>query len=165
MTTAIAPPVAEILCAEPTAARADSRPAPHRQKVNKVELLKLDKDGLEVLPDIGRYAEAGDEELIPEDDGQRLKWFGLFLRKQTPGHMMMRLRATCGKMNADQWRVVADLSILRSDDPPANPDAVVHDRPGAADLAAAPGGRPNDVADRHGQRPRRLWLSRRGAGA
>jgi ferredoxin-nitrite reductase len=86
-------------------------PAPARRgKLNKFEQMKLDKDGLQVLPDIARYADADDESLIPEDDGQRLKWFGLFLRKQTPGHMMMRLRATCGKMNAAQWRVVADLS-------------------------------------------------------
>ena len=62
------------------------------------------------MPDIEHYAELGDEDQITDDDGQRLKWFGLFLRKQTPGHMMMRLRATCGKMNAAQWRVVADLS-------------------------------------------------------
>ena len=84
--------------------------SPSRAPLNKFERLKREKDGLDVLPDIEHYAEADDEALIPEDDGQRLKWFGLFLRKQTPGHMMMRLRATCGRMNAAQWRVVADLS-------------------------------------------------------
>src|SRR5262249_55467043 len=62
------------------------------------------------LADIERFAETDDESHIGEGDAQRLKWFGLFLRKQTPGHMMMRLRATCGKMNAEQWRVVAELS-------------------------------------------------------
>ena len=110
MSAAIAPPVAENLRAESPAARAKGSLALRHLKLSKVEQLKLEKDGLEVLPDIARYAESGNEELIPEDDGQRLKWFGLFLRKQTPGHMMMRLRATCGKMNAAQWRVVADLS-------------------------------------------------------
>jgi ferredoxin-nitrite reductase len=81
-----------------------------RTRHNKIEKLKLEKDGLKVLHDIERYAELADEDQIAEDDAQRLKWFGLFLRKQTPGRMMMRLRATCGKMNAAQWRVVAELS-------------------------------------------------------
>ena len=81
-----------------------------RAKLNKIEHLKLDKDGLDVLPDIERYAAVGDEREITDDDVQRLKWFGLFVRKQTPGHMMMRLRATCGRMNSRQWRLIAELS-------------------------------------------------------
>ena len=63
-----------------------------------------------MLPDIERYAQLGDESQIDEGDAQRLKWFGLFVRKQTPGHMMMRLRATGGRMNSRQWRLLADLS-------------------------------------------------------
>jgi ferredoxin-nitrite reductase len=63
-----------------------------------------------VLPDIYRYAAAGDWTQISEDDAQRMKWYGLFARKQTPGHFMLRIRSTCGQMNARQWRVIADLS-------------------------------------------------------
>lgn len=107
----LAPPLSADGAAESSAlVRAPDSPPRPQAKLNKVEQLKLDKDGLDVLPDIERYAELNDEEEIADDDGQRLKWFGLFLRKQTPGHMMMRLRSTCGKMNAGQWRVVADLS-------------------------------------------------------
>jgi ferredoxin-nitrite reductase len=79
-------------------------------RINKFERIKLEKDGLDVLPDIERYAEMGDAHRIPEDDAQRMKWFGLFVRKQTPGHMMMRLRAVGGKMNSAQWRLLAELS-------------------------------------------------------
>lgn len=89
---------------------AKSKPPLKPPKLNKFEQMKLEKDGLDVLPDIQRYAELGDECQISEDDAQRLKWFGLFVRKQTPGHMMMRLRATCGRMDSRQWRLVADLS-------------------------------------------------------
>jgi nitrite reductase [NAD(P)H] large subunit len=79
-------------------------------RLNKVELMKREKDGLDALPDIYRYAASGDWTQISEDDTQRMKWHGLFLRKPTPGHFMMRIRATCGHMNAGQWRVIADLS-------------------------------------------------------
>src|SRR5262249_56537242 len=41
---------------------------------------------------------------------ERAKWLGLFFRKQTPGNFMMRIRSTSGFTNAEQFRVVADLS-------------------------------------------------------
>jgi len=81
-------------------------------KLNKFEQVKREKDGLDVLPDIKRYAECGDAAAITEDDAQRMKWYGLFVRKQTPGHMMMRLRSVCGRMTAQQWRVIAGLSDI-----------------------------------------------------
>src|SRR5207248_7447142 len=83
---------------------------PPQRRLNKFERMKLDKDGLDCLPDIERYAELGDPRQITEDDAQRMKWFGLFTRKQTPGHMMMRLRAVGGRMNSRQWRLLAELS-------------------------------------------------------
>jgi ferredoxin-nitrite reductase len=79
-------------------------------RLNKIELMKREKDGLDVLPDIECYAASGDWKQISEDDAQRIKWYGLFVRKQTPGHMMMRLRSVCGQMNARQWRLIAELS-------------------------------------------------------
>ncbi len=80
---------------------------------NKIEALKAAKDGLDVWPDLLRYA-AGNTpvEEIPEDDLQRLKWHGVFHRPQTPGKFMMRLRITGGRLTAGQARVVA--SIARS---------------------------------------------------
>ncbi len=94
------------------AARAAAKPSgrPSKPKLNKIEELKREKGGLDVLPDIERYAACGDPDAITEDDAQRMKWYGLFVRKQTPGHMMMRLRAVCGQMTAPQWRLIAELS-------------------------------------------------------
>ena len=77
--------------------------------MNKVEAMKSVKDGLEVLADIPEYAAAGWES-IPEEERDRLKWAGVFFRRQTPGRFMMRVRMTNGFSNADQFRVLADIS-------------------------------------------------------
>lgn len=50
---------------------------------NRVEELKALKDGLDVLPDISRFAHEG-VDAIPAGDLDRLKWYGLFHRKATP---------------------------------------------------------------------------------
>ena len=77
---------------------------------NKVEVMKAEKDGLDCADDIERAAATNDWEGLSEDDKARFKWHGLFFRKQTPGHFMLRLRATCGAMTAEQFRVIAELS-------------------------------------------------------
>ena len=43
--------------------------------MNKIEVLKGEKDGLDIKEDIARYAELG-WEAIPDEDVQRLKWYG-----------------------------------------------------------------------------------------
>ena len=77
--------------------------------MNKVAAMKSVKDGLEVLGDIPDYVAAGWES-IPEGERDRLKWAGVFFRRQTPGRFMMRVRMTNGFSNADQFRVLADIS-------------------------------------------------------
>ena len=51
--------------------------------MNKIELIKTEKDGLKIKSDIHRFAKEGWES-ISEEDIQRLKWYGLFLRNPTP---------------------------------------------------------------------------------
>ncbi|HZY87463.1 MAG TPA: FAD-dependent oxidoreductase, partial [Gemmataceae bacterium] len=72
---------------------------------NKIEIMKEERDGLDSLPEILRYAKHDNWQEMTEDDKQRSKWHGLFFRKQTPGHFMMRIRATSGFTNAEQFRV------------------------------------------------------------
>jgi nitrite reductase (NADH) large subunit len=84
--------------------------APQGQEKNKIEIMKEEKDGLDSLPDLHRYAATGNWEEMTEDDKQRFKWHGVFFRKQTPGSFMMRVRSTCGFLSARQLRVLADLS-------------------------------------------------------
>jgi len=77
--------------------------------MNKIEEYKKEKDGLDVLQDIPRYAQEG-WEAITEGDRERLKWAGVFFRRQTPGHFMMRIRIPNGISNAAQLRTIAEIS-------------------------------------------------------
>ena len=77
--------------------------------MNKVEVLKAEKDGLDIKESIARYAELGWEE-IPEEDIQRLKWYGVFLRNPTPGFFMIRVRIPGGRTTTEQIRTLAYLA-------------------------------------------------------
>ncbi|UCD10641.1 MAG: ferredoxin--nitrite reductase [Nitrospinaceae bacterium] len=77
--------------------------------MNKVELIKSEKDGLDIRADIERFAKAGWESL-DEADVQRLKWVGLFLRKPTPGFFMLRVRIPSGRAFSYQVNAVAGIA-------------------------------------------------------
>src|SRR5216684_2773933 len=77
--------------------------------MNKIEELKAQKDGLDVGADIPRYAQFG-LEAIEEGDLDRLKWWGVFFRKQTPGYFMMRLRIPNGVTTPAQLRAIAAIA-------------------------------------------------------
>lgn len=81
--------------------------------VNKIEVLKASRDGLDVLPDLYRYAAlaaSGEDPAIPADDLERLKWYGLFHRKQTPGYFMLRMRIPGGVLTSEQMQAVGEIS-------------------------------------------------------
>lgn len=79
--------------------------------MNRVEAFKAEKDGLDVLPDLLRYAtQRTPVEEIPEDDLDRMKWYGVFHRKQTPGLFMMRLRTPGGRLTGEQLHALAAIS-------------------------------------------------------
>ena len=77
--------------------------------MNKIEEYKKEKDGLDILDDIPRYAADGWES-ISDGDKERLKWAGVFFRRQTPGHFMMRLRIPNGFLSATQLRTIGEIS-------------------------------------------------------
>jgi len=77
--------------------------------MNKIEALKAEKDGLDVLEDLARFAREG-WKTIGDDDKERLKWAGVFLRRPTPGHFMMRIRMPNGIVTAAQARLVGELT-------------------------------------------------------
>ena len=77
--------------------------------MNKIERLKLEKNGLDIKKDIRRFAEEGWEE-IGEDDIQRLKWYGLFLRTPTPGFFMLRVRIPNGQTFSYQVKILAQIA-------------------------------------------------------
>lgn len=77
--------------------------------MNKIEVLKAEKDGLDIKESLARYAELG-WEAIPEDDIQRLKWYGIFLRNPTPGFFMVRVRIPGGRTTTGQMRTLAHIA-------------------------------------------------------
>ena len=76
---------------------------------NKIERIKAEKDGLDVLPEVPQLARQG-WQAIGDADRERLKWAGVFFRRQTPGKFMMRVRISNGLTNAEQMRTVASVS-------------------------------------------------------
>ena len=74
--------------------------------MNKIELIKAKRDGLKIKNEFQRFAEEGWES-ISEDDIQRLKWYGLFLRNPTPGYFMLRVRIPNGFSFSHQVRVLS----------------------------------------------------------
>jgi ferredoxin-nitrite reductase len=77
--------------------------------VNKIEALKAARDGLEVTEDLARFAREG-WKTIGDDDKERLKWVGVFHRRPTPGHFMMRIRTPNGVLTAPQARLLAGIT-------------------------------------------------------
>ena len=80
-----------------------------RIMMNKIEVLKADKDGLDIKENISRFAES-EWESISEDDIQRLKWYGIFLRNPTPGFFMVRVRIPGGRTTSTQMHTLAHLA-------------------------------------------------------
>ncbi len=76
--------------------------------MNKIEEYKNEKDGLDTLADLPRFVREGWES-ISEGDRERLKWLGIFFRRRTPGHFMMRVRIPNGMTNSSRCRALADL--------------------------------------------------------
>lgn len=77
--------------------------------MNKVEKMKLEKDGLDVYPELMRAAREGWETLA-DDDVARLKWYGLYPHNTKDGHFMLRLKVTAGLLTADQAEVLGQIT-------------------------------------------------------
>ncbi|MBP1173312.1 MULTISPECIES: nitrite/sulfite reductase [unclassified Paenibacillus] len=84
----------------------------HPDKLNKFELVKLEKDGLDVIRTIiENYANDGYDS-ISADDMDRFKWAGVYQQKPKDGHFMMRVRINTGIMTSAQAHALADISAL-----------------------------------------------------
>lgn len=75
----------------------------------KAEKMKREKDGLDILADIPRFAREGVKS-ISEDDLLRLRWYGLYQQRPNEGHFMVRIKIPGGQLNPAQTRVIADLA-------------------------------------------------------
>jgi len=77
--------------------------------MNKIEALKAERDGLDVTEDLVRFAREG-WRTLGDDDKERLKWVGVFHRKPTPGHFMMRIRMPNGIVSTAQARLLGEIT-------------------------------------------------------
>ena len=74
------------------------------------ERLKLEKDALEVIHELGNFSRGGFAS-IPEDDFERLKWFGIYRQKpKDSGYFMLRTKVPGGALNGEQALKVSDLT-------------------------------------------------------
>ena len=78
--------------------------------LHPVERQKLEKDGLDVLADIYRYAESGDINSVSDDDMNRFKWYGLYHDKPKDGYFMLRVRLPGGVATVAQIEAIAQLA-------------------------------------------------------
>jgi ferredoxin-nitrite reductase len=78
--------------------------------VNRIEAMKAEKDGLDVQQDLVTFAREG-WKTLGDDDKERLKWVGVFHRRPTPGHFMMRVRMPNGIVTAAQARLLGELTL------------------------------------------------------
>jgi len=74
------------------------------------EQLKQQKDALDVIHDIYRYAKSGFAS-IADDDFERFKWYGVYRQKpKDSGYFMLRTKIPGGQINAAQARVISHLT-------------------------------------------------------
>ena len=79
------------------------------RRMNKVELIKQEKDGLDVWEDVLRYAETGFD-TISEDDFVRMRWYGIYQQIPKAGHFMMRIKIPGGIVSTEQLRTIAAIT-------------------------------------------------------
>lgn len=78
--------------------------------MNRVEEIKKQKDGLDVLENIYRYARLGQTTISAEDD-LLFRWYGIYTQRPAEdGFFMVRIRIPGGDLTPLQLRTIADLS-------------------------------------------------------
>ena len=84
-------------------------------KAARVERIKKEKDGLDVLKDIYLYAETGDE--VHPEDIDRFKWYGMYTQNRNLQaeddatlYFMLRVKLQAGELTLPQLKIVSEIS-------------------------------------------------------
>jgi len=77
--------------------------------MNKAEVIKQEKDGLDVYDALMRATRDGFETLS-DGDVARLKWYGLYQHNTGDGNMMLRAKVIQGVLTGEQAEAFADLA-------------------------------------------------------
>ncbi len=85
-------------------------------KAARVERIKREKDGLNVLDDLYRYAQSG--ETVDPEDIDRFKWYGLYTQNRslqdandTTQYFMLRVKLEGGALTLKQLEAVGNISV------------------------------------------------------
>lgn len=79
-------------------------------KMSKNEHMKREKDGLDVWPDLARFAQLGFNS-INKDDLLRLRWFGIYQQKPNDsGYFMWRIKLPGGRLTPAQLREIGRIT-------------------------------------------------------
>lgn len=82
-----------------------------KEKLNKMELVKLQKDGLDIIEDIRNNYAINGFDSIPAEDMDLFKWAGVYQQKpKSDGYFMMRVRIPSGILSSDQARTIAGIA-------------------------------------------------------
>ena len=82
------------------------------KKENKVERVKRERDGLDCLDDLVRYAREGFASISEDDLNVRLRWYGLYTqRPQEEGYFMLRVKVPNGTLSCEQLETLGQLSL------------------------------------------------------
>lgn len=84
-------------------------------KGQRIDRIKKEKSGLDVIKDIHRYSTTGDE--VDPEDIDRFKWYGLYTQNKDPldvdddtQYFMSRIKLVKGSLNVEQMRTLAAIS-------------------------------------------------------
>lgn len=81
------------------------------KREHKNERIKREKDPLDVLGDLERYAREGFGAISEDDLNVRLRWYGLYTqRPQEDGFFMLRVKITNGTLDARQLETLGRIS-------------------------------------------------------
>lgn len=85
-------------------------------KAERIERIKREKDGLDVISDIYRYASSG--EVIDPEDIDRFKWYGIYTQNRNlqeaedeTQYLMLRVKLEGGYLTAKQVEVLGEISV------------------------------------------------------
>ncbi len=85
-------------------------------KAARVERIKREKDGLDILQDIHHYAQS--QHAIDPEDIDRLKWYGLYTQNRslqdaqdTTQYFMLRVKLEGGELTLKQLDIIAYISV------------------------------------------------------
>jgi len=85
-------------------------------KAERIERIKQEKDGLDVISDIYRYAKSG--EAIDPEDIDRFKWYGIYTQNRNlqeaedeTQYYMLRVKLEGGYLSAKQVEVLGEISV------------------------------------------------------